>query len=602
MTEFRRSFLSPECDPERLGGDPCEVCVDESQLRFKTTFENAAVGIALIAPEGRFLMTNGRLSEIVGYSAQELAARTFHDITHPDDLAADLAQRQRMLSDAISKYSMEKRYIHKDGRAIWVNLTVGKVKKADGSVDYFISMVEDITKRRQAETRLKESEERLRRILNNLFAFVAVLTPDGVLADVNDAPVRAAGLSRAEVIGKPFWDCYWWSYSGESRARLQDAFRRALLGETIRYDVDVRVGEGRFITIDFQLAPLINAKGEVGEVVASATDITERRLVEAKLREREADLQLAQDAANLGRWSWDLRTDELSWTDRCKALFGLSQEGTTTYAMFMAALHPGDREKVDGAVKAAIRDRADYDVEMRSLWPDGSLHWIASKGRVYFEGGAPSRMVGVAFDITSRKQAEEQMSYALREVDHRAKNLLSLVQAIARQTARTETPGEFVELFSERLRGLAASHDLLVGNRWKGVALMDLARSQLAHFKDALGSRVRLKGPAVELNASAAQTIGMAIHELATNAAKYGALKNDSGAVVIDWSMEGERFVMSWSEQGGPPVATPARKGFGQTVLVRMAQDALDAEVSLDYKPAGLEWRMACPVKNALEG
>jgi PAS domain S-box-containing protein len=601
MNAFESPFPPRDTVPESLGGDPCDFCLEESQLRFKTTFENAAVGIALIAPDGRFLMVNARLAEIVGYSTQELAAKTFHDITHPEDLAADLAQRQRMLSDAISTYSMEKRYIHKDGRAIWVNLTVGKVKKADGAVDYFISMVEDIAKRREAETRLKESEERLRHILNNLFAFVVVLTHDGVLADVNHAPIRAAGLSRADVIGKPFWDCYWWSFSEESRRRLQQAFSRALIGETVRYDVDVRVGEGRFITIDFQLAPLRNAKGEVLEFVASATDITERRLVEAKLREREADLQLAQDAANLGRWSWDLRTDELSWTDRCKALFGLPG-ATVTFEMFLAALHPEDRERVHRSVTAAIKNRADYDVEMRAVWPDGSLHWIASKGRVYFEGGAPSRMVGVAFDITSRKQAEEQRSYALREADHRAKNLLSLVQAIARQTARTETPGEFIELFSERLAGLAASHDLLVGNRWKGVALMDLARSQLSHFKDALGSRVRLSGPAVELNAPAAQTIGMAIHELATNAAKYGALKNGTGAVLIDWTLDGDKFVMNWLEHGGPPVAAPARKGFGQTVLVRMAQDALDAEVSLEYKPAGCEWRLACLAKNALEG
>ena len=116
------------------------------------------------------------------------------------------------------------------------------------------------------------------------------------------------------------------------------------------------------------------------------------------------------------------------------------------------------------------------------------------------------------------------MSYALREVHHRSKNLLSVVQAIVRQTARTETRDEFVELFSERIRGLAASQDLLVGNKWKGVAVLDLIRSQLSHFKDALESRVRLAGPAIELNASAAQTIGMAVHELATNASKYGAL------------------------------------------------------------------------------
>ncbi len=474
--------LSPHRSPEtgsECVADPCDACSDESQRRFRTIFENAAVGIALIALDARFLMANKRFSEIVGYSTQELATRSFHDITHPDDLAADLAQRKRMLSGIVSNYSMEKRYIRKDGRAIWVNLTVGKVNKADNFLDYFITMVEDVTKRKEAETCLKESE--------------------------------------------------------------------------------------------------------------------------AALREREADLRLAQDAANLGRWSWDLRTQDLEWSDRCKGLFGLPASAAVTFAAFLSAIHPEDRERVDVAVKAAIQRQTHYDVEMRAVWPDGSVHWIASKGRVYFDGGAASRMVGVAFDVTARKLAEEQMSYALREVDHRAKNLLSVVQAIVRQTARAGTPGEFVERFSERIRGLAASHDLLVGNRWKGVALLDLARSQLAHFKDALGSRVKLNGPGVELNTSAAQTFGMVIHELATNAGKYGALKNETGSVLIDWAIEDGRFIMSWVERGGPVVAKPDREGFGQMVLVRMAEDALGAEVSLDYKAAGFEWRLTCPAENALK-
>jgi len=228
-----------------------------------------------------------------------------------------------------------------------------------------------------------------------------------------------------------------------------------------------------------------------------------------------------------------------------------------------APLHPDDREKTYAEVSRAICEGKDYDVEMRSLWPDGSLHWIASKGRVYFESGQPARMVGVAFDITARKQADEQISYALRELDHRAKNLLSLVQAIVRQTARTETRGDFVELFSERIRGLAASQDLLVGNKWKGAGIVDIIRSQLSHFRDAPGSRVKLSGPPVELNASAAQTVGMASHD-------------------------------------GPPVAEPSRKGFGQTVLVRMAKEALDADVQLDYVPDGLKWRLKCAAGNVL--
>ena len=604
MTEHADVFSRPANDLESASGDFSEVGARENEQRFRTTFENAAVGIAHVAADGRWLLVNKRFCEILGYPREEMAGKTFQDLTHPEDLAADLILVNRMIAGEIPQYSLEKRYIRKDGSIVWVNLTVGSAKKANGSIDYFISVVEDITKRKEAEARLKDSEDRLRRILDNLFSFVGVLAREGILIEANEAPLRAAGLSREDVIGKPFWDCYWWSFSEDSRERLKQSFEQALRGETVRYDVDIRVGERRFITIDFQLAPRRNALGEIVEVIPSATDITDRRRAEVRLRESEADLQLAQDAANLGRWNWDLRTQDLTWTDRCKAFFGAPLDAPMSYDAFLAALHPDDRERIDAAVSEAINLGKDYDVEMRTIWPDGSLHWIASKGRVYFDDGRPRRMMGVAFDITARKQAEEQMSYALREVTHRSKNLLSVVQAIVRQTARTETRDDFVERFSERIRGLAASQDLLVGNKWKGVLILDLIRSQLSHFKDALGSRVRLAGPEIELNASAAQTIGMAVHELATNACKYGALSNETGHVLVDWSLRGEDnavFSIGWSEREGPPVIRTNRKGFGQTVLLRLAEDALDAEVRLDYDPAGVQWRLRCPAENTLK-
>ena len=129
-----------------------------------------------------------------------MAGKTFQDLTHPEDLAADLILVNRMIAGEIPQYSLEKRYIRKDGSIVWVNLTVGSAKKANGSIDYFISVVEDITKRKEAEARLKDSENRLRRILDNLFSFVGVLTREGILIEANEAPLRAAGLSREDVI------------------------------------------------------------------------------------------------------------------------------------------------------------------------------------------------------------------------------------------------------------------------------------------------------------------------------------------------------------------------------------------------------------------
>jgi len=188
----------------------------------------------------------------------------------------------------------------------------------------------------------------------------------------------------------------------------------------------------------------------------------------------------------------------------------------------------------------------------------------------------------------------------MREVSHRAKNMLSLVQAIARQTAARE-PEDFIGRFTERIQVLAANQDLLVRNKWQGVDTEDLVRAQLAHFADLIESRIAVHGPKLRLNAAAAQAVGLALHELATNAGKYGALSTDAGRVDVGWRLGGDIFAMSWTERAGPPVRPPERRGFGSTVIDSMAKRAVSGEVELDYAPSGLEWRLTCPAANALE-
>jgi PAS domain S-box-containing protein len=241
-----------------------------------------------------------------------------------------------------------------------------------------------------------------------------------------------------------------------------------------------------------------------------------------------------------------------------------------------------DHRRKDGSVFAADLAVAEWRVD----------------GKRYF--------TGTIRDITERKRYEKELQLLLREVNHRAKNMLAVVQAIARQTAAA-TRDEFIERFGERVRALGVSQDLLVKNEWKGVDLNELIRSQLAHFKDLIGTRIELRGASLFISASAAQTIGMAIHELATNAGKYGALSNHEGRLDVDWGLEhsengGKTLVMSWVELGGESVKAPTEQGFGTTVIVPMARMSLDAEVDLDYAETGLIWRLRCPAENVLEG
>jgi PAS domain S-box-containing protein len=207
----------------------------------------------------------------------------------------------------------------------------------------------------------------------------------------------------------------------------------------------------------------------------------------------------------------------------------------------------------------------------------------------------------VAEDLTQRKAHEEQVHLMMREASHRAKNMLSLVQAIARQTA-AGGPEDFVGRFTERIQSLAANQDLLVRNEWQGVDVEDLVRAQFAHFADLVGSRIAVHGPQLRLNATAAQAIGLALHELATNAGKYGALSTNSGRVDVCWGTDADILTMSWAERDGPPVSPPARRGFGSTVIVSMAEATVGGGVQLDYAPSGLVWRLTCPAANVLEG
>ena len=199
-----------------------------------------------------------------------------------------------------------------------------------------------------------------------------------------------------------------------------------------------------------------------------------------------------------------------------------------------------------------------------------------------------------------RNLYEERIDLLMREGRHRTKNILGLVQAIARQTAAGKAQ-DFIGRFSKRIQALAANQDLLVRHEWRRIDVKDLVQSQLGHFADLIGTRINFDGSKLLLNAAATQAIGLALHELATNAGKYGALSTDAGRVDVSWQLDGDTFVMSWIERNGPPVRPPERKGFGSRVTASMVNQTLRGEVKLDYAPSGLEWRLTCPAANALE-
>jgi two-component sensor histidine kinase len=284
-------------------------------------------------------------------------------------------------------------------------------------------------------------------------------------------------------------------------------------------------------------------------------------------------------------------------------LMGLEpRQGPVPMEVVRAVRHPDDGPRVvAGYEQAAARGDEVYESEYRIIRPsDGQLRWIFGRGRLIRDAsGRPVRYSGVDIDITERKVAEEHVRRLMQEVNHRANNLLAVVQAMAQHLADSGDTHDFVQRLTRRLSALAASNNLLVSGKWQGVEISRLCEAQFAPFGAA--ARLTASGPALKLRPQAAQAVGMALHELATNAAKYGALSNGSGRVAVHWSLQQERFTIDWREREGPPVGVPRRIGFGHTVIGQMTEQTLGGEVSLDFAPEGVRWRLACPARNALE-
>jgi PAS domain S-box-containing protein len=331
----------------------------------------------------------------------------------------------------------------------------------------------------------------------------------------------------------------------------------------------------------------------------------ERERAEGALRASKDRLQSTLDAGKLGSWQYDPLRRVFSWDGRGKQIFAVAENGATVEE-FMKWVHPDDAQRVWAAFRTAL-DPAQPErspTQFRLRRDDGKVCWVETQGLAQLAGAGRERhvvrFVGTVADITQRKEHEEREHLLMREINHRAKNMLSVVDAIAHQTA-TRAPEDLIERFSERIQALSANQDLLIRNAWHGVEIEDLVRAQLAPFADLIGSRIMVRGPKLRLNAACAQAVGLALHELATNAGKYGALSMDTGHLHIGWWTEGETFMMSWAERKGPSVSPPQRRGFGTIVIQEMAERSVVGAVNLDYAPSGLTWRLSCPAANALE-
>jgi PAS domain S-box-containing protein len=577
-----------------------EELLHRSEARFRNLYEYALAGITLSDWSGRLEQCNPAFCALVGYSENELRGKHLGLLLHPDDRDDNIDKVRRLRRGETAAVELENRFVHKNGQPVWVRKIISTLPDETGKPSQLFALAIDISERKRQEELLRESEARLQLALDAGGAgmWESLLDSGEIIA--TDRALTMHGLPPGSPMTQ---DKALATVHPEDRPKVEQVLRETL-ETSAPFHVEYRSPQpdGSVRWLDSQAK--LRERGEERRLIGLVRDISASKAAEAAVQTSQMRLQLALDAARLGWWLYDPVQGTASWDERFKEIFDIVAPATDI-ASIMARVPPEDAARVCVAAAAALDplDPKPFVGEYRLRRADGEIRWIEVYGMATFEETGNARravvMVGTAADITERKRAEERQLLLMRELNHRTKNLLSVVQSIANQTAASN-PSDFAERFARRIQALSANQDLLVRSEWRGVEIEDLVRAQLAHFADLIGERIMIEGPHLSVTPSAAQSIGMALHELATNAGKYGSLSDDHGGVTIDWRLENGQFSIGWIEHDGPRVKPPKRRGFGSTIISAVAEASVGGAVELDYASTGVVWRLKCSASRAL--
>lgn len=323
-------------------------------------------------------------------------------------------------------------------------------------------------------------------------------------------------------------------------------------------------------------------------------DVTARKEAEHALQTSENRLTLAIEAARMAVWEYDIIADEVSPSAELNRLFGLPEQAKPTMEEFRALYSEEERSKIRQAgVDALARGSTHFEAEFQCTWPDGSKHWLLLRADVISDReGNYIKVIGVLMDIDERKRSDDRLSMLLREVNHRVKNSLSVVQALATQTFKDTAP-QALTAFRTRLHSLAKANDLILREDFAAFSLPSLIDEILSPYAEA--DRISISGPEVMVAARLGTPLSLVLHELATNAAKYGALAGPEGTVALRWEVEAGILRLSWRERGGPPVPAEVQKGFGTRLISEILQPEL-GKVVLSFRPEGVDYQLTTPI------
>lgn len=451
------------------------------------------------------------------------------------------------------------------------------------------------------------STDRFRALVNSTAQIVWTTDPDGLVSEDSPSWRRYTGQSFEEWVGFGWLSVI----HPDDRSRVQNLWLDAVANKTeLKTEYRLRHHSQTWRWTEVSAVPILNNDGVVVEFVGMNSDIDDRKTHQNQLRKLKNQLlELANHApVMLAQLDWQLNYTFVN--DQYAHFFGRQPKDIIGKNASEVLGEEGFEDAKAYMISALAGNSVEYDFHINA----------AEKSRHLTVRYAPERddaeevvgFVAAILDVTEKKNAEqllrerqEHSELLMREVNHRANNLLAVIQTVARQTARESAPDQFADNLIQRLRSLSTSQDLIIKGDWKAVPIRELFEKQLAHLGDTFQDRVNSSGPSLRLSPQAAQGIGMAFHELSTNAVKYGALANQIGNVNITWKTKSsdaneEILEVVWQELGLRNLKKPTRTGFGKVVIEKMAARAVNGIVELKYKDTGLVWTLTAPIENSL--
>jgi PAS domain S-box-containing protein len=540
--------------------------------------------------DGPIELWNAGAERLYGFAPNEAIGSLSHSLLKTTFPIQFIELRSQLLNKRY--WSGELRHVCKDGREVVVDSRMQLL--GDDTVLEVNRDVTEVKALTAAQVRLIRelgaATAKFEALFNQSSIFAGIMDLQGYLREVNDLAVDWCGYTREQVLDRPFWKTPWWRGSEEIKARIRFATDQAASGLVFRDELRYWVADGSERIVDFAMHPIRNESGAVMFLHPTGIDITERKRFEAALRESEEQLRwLASiiESSDDAIVSKNLDGIITSWNSGAERVFGYTAEEAIGQPITIVIPH--DRQDEERTILTRIRrgERIEHFETIRQR-KHGSL--IVVSLTVSPVKNAEGKIVGaskIARDITEQKRSLEQIATLAREAEHRSKNLLANVQATV-MLSHSDTSAGLKQAIEGRIQALANVHSLFVESRWIGAELSAIATQELAPYFETDESRVGIDGPQVLLEPNTAQAAAVILHELATNAAKYGALSGIKGKIDLKWVHEADgTLIIRWTEIGGPAVVTPMRQGFGGRVIEKMIGQ-LKGKVHFDWRLEGL--------------